>query len=118
DMPYERRGSYRIAEVQDFRPLASTLQLSDKGDAAILLLQPERVGPDGEWEAWFMASWIPGAYRFPSFWEMAQFLCEGLLEATTHNNQRSKSDDDLIDKLPNLIAELQAKIDMMAQFPG
>jgi hypothetical protein len=117
DLPYERRGSYRIAEVRDFKSLASTLQISDRGDAAILLLNPERVGADGEWEAWFMASWIPGAYRFPSFWEMAQFLYSGLLEATAHDNRRSKSNDDLIDKLPNLIAELQAKIDMMAQFP-
>src|SRR5690606_12898377 len=60
----------------------------------------------------------PGAYRFPSFWEMAQFLCEGLLEATAHDNQRSKSDEDVIDKLPHLMAELQSKINIMAQFPS
>jgi hypothetical protein len=30
------------------------------------------VTPDGEWEAWFFANWLPGANRYRSFWEMLQ----------------------------------------------
>lgn len=118
ESPWEDKGRYRIAEVDNFSQLASTLQISDWGDEEILLLNPDVISADGEWEAWFMAGWIPGAYRFPSFWEMAQFLYEGLLQFSAHQNRRSKSDNDLIDKLPHLIAELQSKIDIMAQFPG
>ncbi len=50
--------------------LSSALEISDWGDSAILLLNPRIVTPDGEWEAWFHASWLPGANRYRSFWEM------------------------------------------------
>ncbi len=109
--PWQRRGGYHISEVVDFRPLAHALQISDWGDEEILLLNPDAVSADGEWEAWFHAGWIPGAYRFPSFRELTQYLYEGLLELSAHQNQRMKPDDDLIDKLPNLLAELQSKAD-------
>ena len=33
----------------------------------IYVLNPLVVAPDGEWEAWRFAHWIPGAERFPSF---------------------------------------------------
>ena len=33
----------------------------------IYVLNPLVVAPDGEWEAWRFANWIPGAERFPSF---------------------------------------------------
>ncbi len=46
--------------------LASVLQISDVDDG-VYLLNPEAVTPDGEWEAWFFANWLPGAKRFPSF---------------------------------------------------
>jgi len=46
--------------------MQSLLQISDIDDG-VYLLNPEAVTPDGEWEAWFFASWIPGARRFPSF---------------------------------------------------
>ncbi len=42
------------------------LQISDVGDG-VYLLNPEAVTPDGEWEAWFFANWVPGASRYPSF---------------------------------------------------
>ena len=54
--------------------LPSMLEVSDVGDAAILLLNPEIVSPDGEWEAWDFANWHPGAWRYRSFWEMMQAL--------------------------------------------
>ena len=42
------------------------VQVSDDEDG-VLLLNPRAVTPDGEWEAWFFASWVPGAQRYPSF---------------------------------------------------
>ncbi|GLX92714.1 SMI1/KNR4 family protein [Herbidospora sp. NBRC 101105] len=36
----------------------------------LLLLNPLVVTPDGEWEAWHLASWRAGAARGRSFWEL------------------------------------------------
>ncbi len=47
--------------------LRSCLQISDEGDSAVVLLNPEAVTPEGEWEAWFFANWIPGVRRYRSF---------------------------------------------------
>jgi hypothetical protein len=54
--------------ASDYRSkhLQSAIQISDVDDG-VYLLNPEVVTPDGEWEAWFFANWIPGAKRFPSF---------------------------------------------------
>lgn len=49
-----------------------TLQISDVGDAAVFLLNPMVVHPDGEWEAWFLADWQPGVQRFRSFAALMQ----------------------------------------------
>ncbi len=46
--------------------MSSLLQVSDVSDG-VYLLNPKAMTPDGEWEAWFFANWIPGASRFPSF---------------------------------------------------
>jgi hypothetical protein len=50
--------------------LPETIQVSPVGDAAVYLLNPAVVTPKGEWEAWFLASWQPGAQRYPSFWDL------------------------------------------------
>ena len=57
-----------------FRPeyLQTALEISDTGDEAILLLNPEIVTAEGEWEAWFFANWLPGATRYHSFAELMQ----------------------------------------------
>lgn len=47
--------------------LSSCLQISEEGDSAVVLLNPEVVNGEGEWEAWFFANWRPGATRYPSF---------------------------------------------------
>jgi hypothetical protein len=39
-------------------------------EVSVLLLNPEVVTPDGEWEAWYYASWRPGASRYRSFAEL------------------------------------------------
>jgi HEAT repeat protein len=57
---------------QEFRPqhLRETLQISDVGDAAVYLLNPQVIDKTGEWEAWFFANWLPGVHRYRSFLEM------------------------------------------------
>jgi hypothetical protein len=52
-----------------FRPqyMAATLQISEMADGSVLLLNPKVVTPDGEWEAWYYASWRPGVSRYRSF---------------------------------------------------
>jgi len=51
----------------DVKHLAHTLCISEVGDSAVLLLNPMVVWPDGEWEVWFFANWLPGATRYRSF---------------------------------------------------
>ena len=52
--------------------LESAVEVSDIGDSAIFLLNPQVVTPDGEWEAWFFANWLPGASRYRSFGELME----------------------------------------------
>ena len=59
------------------RHLFSMLQVSDVGDG-VMLLNPMAVTPDGEWEAWFFANWIPGAYRYASFAHMMVETCRSM----------------------------------------
>ena len=60
--------------------LQTTLEISEKGDAAIYLLNPQVITADGEWEAWFFGDWLPGADRYRSFREMMQAEYENFLE--------------------------------------
>jgi hypothetical protein len=60
--------------------LRTALEISDWGDSAIYLLNPQVVTPEGEWEAWFFASWYPGAGRYRSFWELMQAEHASFLE--------------------------------------
>ena len=60
--------------ASDFKTshLKETLQISQVGDAAVYLLNPQVISKDGEWEAWFLANWLPGVRRYRSFVEMMQ----------------------------------------------
>jgi len=58
-------GSMRFTDE-----LRGTLELSHNGDAAVYLLNPHVKTDEGEWEAWFLASWSPDVERFRSFDEM------------------------------------------------
>jgi hypothetical protein len=49
--------------------LQTALQVSAEGDSAVVLLNPEVVTNEGEWETWFFANWLPGACRYRSFAE-------------------------------------------------
>ncbi len=59
-------------ESNRFRPayLETALEISEAGDAAVYLLNPEVQDAQGEWEAWFFADWLPGANRYRSFWDL------------------------------------------------
>lgn len=60
--------------------LQTSLLISDVGDSAVYLLNPEIKTADGEWEAWFFANWNPGANRYRSFWEMMQHELTSTIE--------------------------------------
>jgi hypothetical protein len=48
------------------------LEISDVGDSAIMLLNPQMADETGEWEAVFFANWIPGTHTYEDFGEMAR----------------------------------------------
>jgi len=54
-------GNFRAESLQ------TALQVSATGDSAVVLLNPKVVTPEGEWETWFFANWLPGAVRYRSF---------------------------------------------------
>ncbi len=65
---------FRYGEEQDpaaFRAeyLPSALEAGSMEGEDFLLLNSEVIGEDGEWEAMFLASWLPGAQRYRSFGE-------------------------------------------------
>jgi hypothetical protein len=71
EIPDDEYYAYE-SKVECFHPshLKETLQISDVGDAAVYLLNPQIITKDGELEAWFFANWLPGAHRYRSFLEM------------------------------------------------
>ncbi len=51
--------------------LKTALAISDLfWEGAQLLLNPKISSSEGEWEAWYLDSKLPGAYRYRSFWEL------------------------------------------------
>ncbi|MBF1999898.1 MAG: SMI1/KNR4 family protein [Synechococcales cyanobacterium M58_A2018_015] len=60
--------------------LQTALEISQRGEAAIYLLNPQIVTEAGEWEAWFLGDWLPGADRYRSFQDMMQAEYENFLE--------------------------------------
>jgi hypothetical protein len=52
--------------------LSSSLEISEKGESSIYLLNPKVVNSEGEWESWFFGDWLPGADRYPSFQSMME----------------------------------------------
>lgn len=71
----------------DVKHLAHTLCISDEGDEAVLLLNPMVVWPDGEWETWFFANWLPGATRYRSFADWMRHELADLRDETfQHSN--------------------------------
>ncbi|MGD1857963.1 MAG: SMI1/KNR4 family protein [Leptolyngbyaceae cyanobacterium] len=72
-------------ETQDcskirYEYLHTALEISDKGESSIYLLNPQIKTSDGEWEAWFFGDWLPGADRYPSFRHMMEAEYANFLE--------------------------------------
>ncbi len=72
--PDQRADEFRLEFLQ------STLMISDVGDSAVYLLNPEIMTASGEWEAWSFANWKPGAVRYPSFWDLMQAECQSTIK--------------------------------------
>jgi len=69
--------------------LLATLEISsnEPDEGAIYLLNPKIITPEGEWEAWFFADWLPGARRHQSFQEMMQATLINVLEYYSINDE-------------------------------
>jgi len=61
--------------------LQSALEIGWGQDSVFLLLNPEIVSERGEWEAWFLAHWLPGAQRFRSFEQMMHGLHDQFVDS-------------------------------------
>ncbi|UWZ83791.1 SMI1/KNR4 family protein [Occallatibacter riparius] len=70
--------------------LSSCLQISEEGDSAVVLLNPEVVNDEGEWEAWFFANWNPGARRYPSFQAYIESELESIKYLQESRRQRGE----------------------------
>ena len=75
-----RNQAWAEAYRETYPNLASCLQISDVGDSAVVLLNPDAVSPDREWQAYFFANWNPGAHKYRSFRELMEEELNGLCE--------------------------------------
>lgn len=82
--------------------LKNTLAISDYGDACLLLLSPEVIDENGEWECWKLASWYPGAARHNSFetWMIRSYKLHVELISEEHEFQWHSA---ILDKLNKMI---------------
>jgi hypothetical protein len=116
DEPWRDQGGYIEAEVRDFAPMQNALLISDWGvDGEYMLLIPDKKDDEGEWEAWFFAHWIPGASRYPSFWDLMQSEYRSFLrhEVEVLDMPPAPAPSGLAANLPQLIAQLEARADAM-----
>jgi hypothetical protein len=80
--------------------LRHLLEISDYDDRedGIYLLNPRIVNDQGEWEAWYLSSELPGAVRYPSFWEMMQEAYERFLAEISPSKGISPEQIELVKK--------------------
>lgn len=65
---------------ESYPSLGRTLQVSAVGDGAVLLLNPEVISSDGEWQADFFSNWNPGVTAFSSLGEYMERQLRDLRE--------------------------------------
>jgi hypothetical protein len=76
--PEPDRSNYDLFPNGWFRLyLRRTLLISQHDGEGVYLLNPEVATENGEWEAWFLADWVPGAERAPSLRALLEALLEG-----------------------------------------
>jgi hypothetical protein len=98
-------------EGVNYHHLAKTLVVSG-GYEAYVLLNPEVISPDGEWEAWLFADWVPGAGRYDSFWDLLHDEYKALQIVSADETRRLQRDDPpeaVVTKLPGLLELLEDK---------
>ena len=71
--------------------LQTALEISDVGESAVYLLNPQVITDEGEWEAWFFGDWLPGADRYPSFRAMMQAEYENFLELRENSSRLAET---------------------------
>ena len=94
--------------------LRDAVRISDEeiGGTAVFLLLPNRPTEYGECEAWLLAHWIPGEAPYRSFRELMEGQRQSFLELEAQNAKRvlpGEETEQLLAKLPNLVAELEGK---------
>ncbi len=72
DDKYFIYGAEQDASTLRDEYVATAYAISELIDAAIYLLNPMVITPDGEWEAWYFGYALAGAYRYRSFQEMME----------------------------------------------
>jgi hypothetical protein len=89
-IPEQDYFNYAVRDSGNFdvSHLTHTLCLSEVADPAVLLLNPRVVWPDGEWEAWFFANWLPGATRYRSFADWMREALAQLLDETFEHSTK------------------------------
>ncbi|MBN1310237.1 MAG: SMI1/KNR4 family protein [Anaerolineae bacterium] len=108
EQPYEYKPEF---DEVDYRHLPKTLAISEADDLEILLLNPEVVSSDGEWEAWSFVD--DGAGRYETFWHLLQSEYDVLKQVSRALAQQlrpSDPPDAVVTKLPGLIAALEEKL--------
>ncbi len=81
DKEYFKYGNEQDPVIFRVEYLQTALEISDVGDSGIYLLNPKVVTKEGEWEAWFFATWLPGAVRYCSFKDLMEAEYQKLLES-------------------------------------
>ena len=106
----QETGSLRL----EYLETAFQISERERAGTAVILLNPQVVTEEGEWEAWYLAHWLPGAARYRSFWELMEAEYESFTTTEAHERRRLAPGEDAegeTAKLPGLIEELEGKVE-------
>ena len=98
--------------------LQSALLISDVGDSAVYLLNPEVKTRSGEWEAWFFANWNPGAVRYRSFLDLMQGERRSIVSLTEQDERRYFPEDGIETLQPKLSGLVEALAEQSQGYIG
>lgn len=74
DEDYFCYGEHQDCAFMRVEYLSTALEIGEQAyyESGLFLLNPQVQTAEGEWEAWMVAPWLPGAERYRSFLEMIQ----------------------------------------------
>ena len=115
DEEYFVYGPEQLPETMRHEYLSTALVVSatEEAGTAMYLLNPQVVSETGEWEAWLMAHWLPGATRYRSFWELMQAeyaAFKDMMADLAMQISDKDQPDAVITKLPHLIRKIDEQI--------